>query len=93
MMLISIKQHLINIWSSIHEKVKQRWGWLEKKALVIKKVCILLVPLMKVHLIHFLFRRESEVFLRESWKNQLSSSRFCGFWNCDLRTDLFNGFV
>ena len=37
MMLICIKRHPRNIWSSIHEKVKQRWGWLEKKALVIKK--------------------------------------------------------
>ena len=26
MMLICIKQHLSNIWSSIHEKGKQRWG-------------------------------------------------------------------
>ena len=25
------------IWSSIHEKVKQHWGWVEKKALFIKK--------------------------------------------------------
>ena len=37
MMLICIKQHLSNIWSSIHEKVKQHWGWVEKKALLIKK--------------------------------------------------------
>ena len=22
--------HLSNIWSSIHEKVKQHWGWVEK---------------------------------------------------------------
>ena len=29
--LICIKQHLSNIWSSIHEKVKQHWGWVEKK--------------------------------------------------------------
>ena len=27
---ICIKQHLSNIWSSIHEKVKQHWGWVEK---------------------------------------------------------------
>ena len=28
MMLKCIKQqHLSNIWSSIHEKVKQHWGW------------------------------------------------------------------
>ena len=30
MMLICIKQHLSNIWRSIYEKVKQRWGWVEK---------------------------------------------------------------
>ena len=37
MMLICIKQHLSNIWSSIQEKVKQHWGWVEKKALFVKK--------------------------------------------------------
>ena len=26
MMIICIKQHLSNIWSSIYEKVKQHWG-------------------------------------------------------------------
>ena len=31
MMVICIKQHLSNIWSSIHEKGKQHWGWIEKK--------------------------------------------------------------
>ena len=31
MMAIYIKQHLSNIWSSIHEKVKEHWGWVEKK--------------------------------------------------------------
>ena len=29
-MLICIRQHLSNIWSSIHEKVKQHQGWVEK---------------------------------------------------------------
>ena len=24
-----IKQYLSKIWSSIHEKVKQHWGWVE----------------------------------------------------------------
>ena len=37
MMLSYIKQHLSNIWSSIYEKVKQHWDWVEKKALLIKK--------------------------------------------------------
>ena len=31
MMLICMKQDLNNIWSSIYEKVKQHWGWVEKK--------------------------------------------------------------
>ena len=39
MMLICIKQHLNNIWSSIHERVQQRWGWVEKKCCLYKKVC------------------------------------------------------
>ena len=30
-MLIIVKQPLSNIWSSIHEKVKQQWDWVEKK--------------------------------------------------------------
>ena len=30
-MLVCIKQHLSNIWSSIHGKVKQHQGWVEKK--------------------------------------------------------------
>ena len=30
-MVICIKQHVSNIWSSIHDKVKQHWGWAEKK--------------------------------------------------------------
>ena len=29
-MLICIKQHPGNIWSSIYKKVKQNWGWVEK---------------------------------------------------------------
>ena len=38
MILIYIKQHLSNIWSSIHEKVKQHWGWVEKKSVACKKI-------------------------------------------------------
>ena len=33
------KQHLINIWSSIHKKVWEHWGWVEKKVLLTKKGC------------------------------------------------------
>ena len=31
MMVICVKQHFSNIWNSIYEKVKQRWGWFENE--------------------------------------------------------------
>ena len=31
MMVICIKLYLSNIWGSVLEKVKQHWGWAEKK--------------------------------------------------------------
>ena len=37
---IFIKQHLSNIWSSVLiKKVKQHWGWVEKKTLHVEKAC------------------------------------------------------
>ena len=35
--LICNQQHLSNIWSSIHEKLKQHWGWV-KKSIAYKKI-------------------------------------------------------
>ena len=37
-MLICTNQHLSNIWSSINEKVKQYWGWVEKNVAYKKNV-------------------------------------------------------
>ena len=37
MVVICFKQHLSNIWSSIHEKVKKQWGWVEKSVAYKKK--------------------------------------------------------
>ena len=34
------EQHLINSWSSIHEKVKQNWSSVEKSDAYIKRACI-----------------------------------------------------
>ena len=34
------KQYVSNIWRSIHEKVKQHWGWVEKKLCLLKKRCL-----------------------------------------------------
>ena len=38
-MLICIKQHLSNIWSSIYEKVKQYWCWVRITRCLCKKAC------------------------------------------------------
>ena len=38
MMVIFIKKHLRYIWNSIHEKVKQHWGWVEKSIACKKSV-------------------------------------------------------
>ena len=37
-MVICIKQHLSNIWSSIHEKIKQPWVWVKKRVAYKKSV-------------------------------------------------------
>ena len=43
MMVACIKQHLSKIWSSIHEKVQQHWGWIEKSINYKKnEACVLL---------------------------------------------------
>ena len=38
-MLISIKQHLTNIWTSFHKNGKQHWGWVEERCCLSKKAC------------------------------------------------------
>ena len=40
MMVMYNKQELSNIWSWINEKVKQHWGWVERKCCLYKKACI-----------------------------------------------------
>ena len=39
-MLVCIKYHLSNIWSSIHVKVKQHWGSVEQTLRMKKKACV-----------------------------------------------------
>ena len=41
MIVICIKQHLSNIWSLIHEKVKQHCEWVEKNVAYKKKRTVL----------------------------------------------------
>ena len=39
MMVLIESEHLSNIWSLIYEKIKQQWGWVEKKRYLCKKMC------------------------------------------------------
>ena len=41
MIVLCIKQYLSNIWGSSYEKVKQLWGWVEKR-FAYKKKCLVL---------------------------------------------------
>ena len=44
MIVVCIKQHQSNIWSSIYEKVKQHWGWVVNELyLITKKYCAIKV--------------------------------------------------
>ena len=36
-MLICTKEDLSNIWGSIHENIKQHWGWVKEKNVAYKK--------------------------------------------------------
>ena len=45
MIHICTRQHLSNTWSSIHKKVNQHWGRVEKKGCVLKKRVFSKVPL------------------------------------------------
>ena len=38
MVLVCIKQHLSDIWSLVHEKVKQHWVWVKKSVAYKKSV-------------------------------------------------------
>ena len=39
-MFVCIKQRLSNVWTSVHEKVKQNWDWVEKSVAFQKQYLI-----------------------------------------------------
>ena len=43
-MVICTKQHLSKIWSSVYEKLKQHWGWVEKKSVAYEKKSVYMPP-------------------------------------------------
>ena len=79
MILICIKQHLSNIWSSIQEEVKQHWGLSWKKALLIKKSVLTF------------FSKPDQIQkqqpTRASWKNH--SERY---WKIQRKTPVMESF-
>ena len=56
-MLICIKQQLSNIWSSIREKVKQHWGWVEKKQITSGYPCPNFFELSRPNISLWIFER------------------------------------
>ena len=56
---VSIKQHLSNIWRSIHEKVKQHWGWVEKSVAYKKAFILPLRLFICLNMIFFFFLHNS----------------------------------
>ena len=74
MMFICVKQHLSNIWSSIHEKIKQHCAWVKKsfvykKKRVFEKLCTVLrkEETTRQEIVDFPFKMFKMRFLR-SWK-------------------------
>ena len=55
MMVICIKEHLSNNWSSIHGQIKQHWGWVEKSVAYKKKACKQKQPFADVFQNSYLF--------------------------------------
>ena len=97
--VMGTKQHNYCFFHQVYGKEYHLINWYSLtsfKFLCSILLVLLMIPLavcVKVYLIYFLFHRELEVvFVWIVWKNQFFFSRSLGFWNCDLRTDLFNGF-
>ena len=90
MMLISIKQHLSDIWSSIQEKVKHHWGWVEKKCYlwkkrVLVKFCVFFyhnVNMTKLLVILFMIKNYSDPLSKRAVFWLLDHSVLCqhNFW-------------
>ena len=89
-MLISIKQHLSDIWSSIQEKVKHHWGWVEKKCYlwkkrVLVKFCVFFyhnVNMTKLLVILFMIKNYSDPLSNRAVFWLLDHSVLCqhNFW-------------
>ena len=67
MMVIWIKQHLSNIWNSIHKEVKQHWGWVGKQRCLWKSVYILKMIHVAISLIaNIVTRKNPKKVLKQS---------------------------
>ena len=73
MMVICIKQDLSNIWSSIHEKVKLHWGWIEK----VKSQALHLANICNVHILY-----------RYWWLVLGNILKSCGFYRFTLNRNV-----
>ena len=77
-MVICIEQRLSNIWSSIYEKVKQHWGWVEKSVVYKKGVSLVLKFGM--------YRSSDKKILNAVSKCEKGDSSTRWFWICQQWT-------
>ena len=90
-MFICINQHLSNIWSSIREKVKQNWSWVEKRVAYKKKhvstmdkrflhnfTFFMRLPLLSLFFFFFFF------FVLVKYSENLNSDPYFQFFHTDI---------
>ena len=97
-MVICIKLYLSNIWSSIHEKVKEHWGWVQRKRCLHKKRALKMLRIhhwsprsvmasMSVYLKGIKFREFTifDLFCEILYPRKVSKPQFCVPLNSFLR--------
>ena len=57
MMVMCNKHHLSNIWNWIYGKVKQHWGWVEKKRCLKKKRLVMLHNIQRENTVNCVLKR------------------------------------
>ena len=60
-LICSANQHLSNIWSSIQEKVKQHWGWVEKNRVLIIMFHPVIISSCMIEITHLSIKRAGKV--------------------------------
>ena len=81
--LICNQQHLSNIWSSIHEKLKQHWGWVKKSIAYKKIVYFTKLPKSQTNLESCGYKKKKPIYskVRKTKRNQTKLKRNIKWFN------------